>query len=216
MPKADSMHRIDFYLNVIEKSGLRVEDRYLDFIFSPEEENYVDNFLKRNMVDKKDFLAVLNPGGNWTLKRWPPDYWARLADGLIGEMGAKVVISGSISDLPLAERIKGVMKEKPLVAGGVFNIKHLAALAKRADLFVTADTGPLHIANAVGAKKIIAIFGPTAREITGPYPDNNVVILQKNVGCSIPCYKVHCRDNRCMKAVVPEEVLAEARKTRKA
>ncbi|MDD5771672.1 MAG: glycosyltransferase family 9 protein, partial [Candidatus Omnitrophica bacterium] len=117
---------------------------------------------------------------------------------------------------PLAEKIKGAMKEKPLVACGVFNIKHLAALSKRADLFVTADTGPLHIANAVGAKKIIAIFGPTARAITGPYPDNNVIILHKDVGCSIPCYKVHCRDNRCMKAVVPEEVLAEARKTRKA
>jgi lipopolysaccharide heptosyltransferase II len=212
MPSPDSLHRIDFYLNVIEKSGLRVEDRYLDFSFSPEEEKYVDDFLARNGVLKGDFLAALNPGGNWMPKRWPKEYWAGLADELSGDLKAKVLITGSISDLPLANQIKDRMKEKPLLACGVFNIKHLAALARRADLFVTADTGPLHIANAVGARKIIAIFGPTAKEITGPYPDTNAVVLQKDVGCRIPCYKVNCRDNRCMKAVSVADVMAQARK----
>jgi heptosyltransferase-1/heptosyltransferase-2 len=87
----------------------------------------------------------------------------------------------------------------------------LGTLAKRADLFITADTGPLHIANAVKAKKIIALFGPTSIEITGPYPADNVVILQKNVGCKIPCYIVDCKDNRCMKAITSNDVLAEVR-----
>jgi len=215
MPKRDSLHRIDFYLNVIEKAGLRVEDRYLDFIFTSEEENYVGDFLVKNGVDKDDFLVALNPGGNWMPKRWPKDCWAKLADSLIDKIKAKVIITGSISDLPLANQIKEMMKAKPLVGCGAFNIKHLAALARRADLFITADTGPMHIANAVGAKKIIAIFGPTAKEITGPYPEANVVILQKDVGCQIPCYKVNCRDNRCMKAVTPDDVLAEAQKIRK-
>jgi len=214
-PKRDSLHRIDFYLDVIEKAGLRVEDRYLDFIFTPEEGKYVDDFLNRNSVREDDFLVALNPGGNWMPKRWPRDYWAQLADKLISGLNAKIIITGSISDLPLANQIKEMMKEKPLVACGVFNIKHLGALARRASLFITGDTGPMHIANAVGAKKIIAIFGPTAREITGPYPDTNVVILQKDAGCSIPCYKVGCRDNRCMKAVTPDDVLAQVRKLRK-
>ncbi len=214
-PKRDSLHRIDFYLDVIEKAGLRVEDRYLDFIFTPEEGKHVDDFLSRNSVSQDDFLVALNPGGNWMPKRWPRDYWAQLADKLISGLNAKIIITGSISDLPLANQIKEMMKEKPLVACGVFNIKHLGALARRAGLFITGDTGPMHIANAVGAKKIIAIFGPTAREITGPYPDTNVVILQKDTGCPIPCYKVNCQDNRCMKAVTPDDVLAQARKSRK-
>ncbi|MDD5561075.1 MAG: lipopolysaccharide heptosyltransferase II [Candidatus Omnitrophica bacterium] len=215
MPKQDSLHRIDFYLNVIEKAGLRVEDRYLDFSFTPEEEKYVDDFLSRNSVHQDDLLVVLNPGGNWIPKRWPRDYWALLADKLISEIKAKVVITGSISDLPLVNQIKEKMREKPLVSCGVFNIKHLGALARRADMFITADTGPMHIANAVGAKKVIAIFGPTAKEITGPYPDTNVVILQKDTGCLIPCYRVNCRNNRCMKAVTPDDVLAQIRKIRK-
>ncbi len=211
-PKKDSLHRIDYYLDVIEKAGLRVEDRYLDFIFAPEDQKVVDDFLSKNSVGSDDFVAALNPGGNWYLKRWPKDYWALLADKLIKELKAKVIITGSASDLPLANQIKEEMKEKPLVACGVFNIKQLGALAKSVDLFITADTGPMHIANAVGAKKIIAIFGPTAKEITGPYPETNVVILQKDVGCVIPCYKVNCRDNRCMRAVMPDDVLAEVKK----
>lgn len=215
MPKQDSLHRIDFYLNVIEKAGLRVEDRYLDFIFTPEEEKYVDDFLSRNKIGKDDFIIALNPGGNWVPKRWPREYWARLADKLISVIKAKVIITGSVSDLPLVKQIKEKMNEKPLLACGVFNIKHLGALARRVDLFITADTGPMHIANAVGARKIIAIFGPTAKEITGPYPGTNVLILQKDTGCAIPCYKVRCRDNLCMKAVTPDDVLAQVSKIRK-
>jgi len=211
-PKKDSLHRIDYYLDVIEKAGLRVEDRYLDFIFTPEDKNHVDDFLTLNAVQKDDFLVAVNPGGNWMPKRWPKEYWAQLSDNLISQFKAKVVITGSISDLPLANQIKQMMKQEPLVACGVFNIKQLGALAKLSDLFITADTGPLHIANAVGAKKIIAIFGPTAKEITGPYPVTNTAILQKDVGCIIPCYKVHCQDNRCMKAVTPDDVLTEAKK----
>ena len=210
-PQKDSLHRIDYYLDVIEKAGLRIEDRYLDFFFSPEDEKHVDDFLSKNAIGRDDFVVALNPGGNWIPKRWPVDHWGRLADKLIKEMNAKVIITGSISDLRLAGQIKERMGEAPLIACGVFNIKQLGALAKRVDLFITADTGPLHIANAVGAKKIIAIFGPTATEITGPYPSTNTVILQKNIGCRIPCYKLDCRDSRCMKAVTPEDVIAQVK-----
>lgn len=214
-PKKDSLHRIDYYLDVIEKAGLRVEDRYLDFFFSSLDESYVDDFLSRNSAGSDSFVVALNPGGNWMPKRWPVEYWARLADRLISETGAKVIITGSASDLKLAGQIKEQMKQAPLIACGILNIKQLGVLVKRADLFITADTGPLHIANAVGAKKIIAIFGPTAQEVTGPYPSTNVVVLQKNTGCPIPCYKVDCRDNRCMKAITPEDVLREAKKMAK-
>ena len=180
-PARDSLHRIDYYLDVIEKAGLRVEDRYLDFFFTPEDEEQVDNFLEKNSIKTGEVIVAINPGGNWMPKRWPLDYWARLADKLISDIGAKVIITGSISDLLLAGQIKDAMKEPPLIACGVFNLKQLGALARKVEFFITADTGPLHIANAVGAKKIIAIFGPTAQSITGPYPSTNTFVLQKDI-----------------------------------
>ena len=212
-PHRDSMHRIDYYLNIIEKAGLKVEDRYLEFFFKEEDVNFVDQFLKKNGISGDERLIVINPGGNWMPKRWPKDYWAHLSDRLIGELKAKVVITGSHADIALAGDIKNSMKEVPVASCGALNIKQLGALAKKADLFITADTGPLHIATAVGAKKIIAIFGPTSPAITGPYPETNVVILQKDVGCSIPCYKVDCKDNRCMKAITPEDVFNQAKES---
>ncbi|MDP2937694.1 MAG: glycosyltransferase family 9 protein, partial [Candidatus Omnitrophota bacterium] len=76
------------------------------------------------------------------------------------------------------------------------------------------DTGPLHIANATGTKRIIALFGPTSTQITGPYPLKNTVILSKDVGCKIPCYVVSCKDNRCMKAITPEDVIKEIKQVK--
>jgi heptosyltransferase-1/heptosyltransferase-2 len=99
------------------------------------------------------------------------------------------------------------MKYKPVIACGCLNIKQLGALAKLAGIFITADTGPMHIANSVGARKIVAIFGPTSPQITGPCPVREAVILQKDVGCAIPCYNLRCRDARCMKVITPDDVI---------
>jgi len=211
-PKRESLHRIDYYLDIIEKAGLRVEDRHPEFFFSDEDENFAADFLNKNLVKQDDFVVVINPGGNWPPKRWPKDYWAELADKLIENFKARLIISGSIKDASLARHIQQKMIHRPILACGVFNLKQLGALARRADLFISADTGPLHVANSVGAKKIIALFGPTSPEVTGPYPLKNVTILQKDVGCKVACYKVHCKDNRCMKAITPADVLKEIKK----
>ena len=208
----DSLHRIDYYLNIIEKAGLKVEDRYLEFFIDDKDVQFVEEFLNKKSIMKDDFLVAINPGGNWLPKRWPQEYWAMLADKLITEFGAKIIITGSYTDISTAQKIRGLMREKPIVASGVFNLKQLGALCKRLDLFITADTGPLHIANALGAKRIIALFGPTSPEITGPYPLKNTVILSKDVGCKIPCYVVNCKDNRCMKAITPEEVIDKVKR----
>jgi len=211
-PGKDTLHRIDYYLNIIEKAGLRVEDRYLEFFISDEEQKFVEEFLNKNAIDRKDFLVGINPGGNWFPKRWPKEYWAILADKLINNHHAKVIITGSLNDALVANDIKGLMKGKPIITCGLFNLKQLGALCKRLDLFISADTGPMHIANAVGTKRIIALFGPTSPLITGPYPLRDVVALQKKVGCKIPCYVKNCKDNHCMKSITPDDVLNETGK----
>jgi ADP-heptose:LPS heptosyltransferase len=106
------------------------------------------------------------------------------------------------------------MREKPIVACGEFTLKQFGALCKRADVFVSADSGPLHIATAVGTKNIVAIFGPTSPLVTGPSLKPGVAILQKDVGCTIPCYEVGCKNNRCMKAVTVEEVIEHVKQWR--
>ncbi len=213
-PGKDIFHRSDYYLNIIEKAGLEVKDRGIEFFIGRQDEKFTEDFLTKNSLNKDDFLVGINPGGNWEPKRWPKEYWAGLMDRLIVEFSAKAIITGGQKDFELVSNIKERMKEKPLIACGILNLKQLGALCKRLDLFITADTGPLHIANAVGTKNIIALFGPKSVKVTGPRPLKNIVILQKDVDCQVPCYVVDCKDNRCMKAITVEDVLDAVRKIR--
>lgn len=214
-PAADSMRRIDYYLYLVEKAGYAVKDRFTEFEVSDEDIKAAGGFLRENEVSEKDFLVGLNPGGNWGPKRWPAENFSQVADRLRNEFGAKVVITGAAQDLPLAQMIQKGMRSKAVIACGKLNLKQFGALCKRLDLFVSADSGPLHIANAAGAKRIIALFGPTDPAITGPYPPDNVNILRKDTGCRIPCYNADCRDYRCMQAITPEDVIEQTRLFRK-
>lgn len=210
-PPKDALHRIDYYLNVIEQGGLKIEDRFTEFFIDDKDREFIGNFLVKEGVKKNDFLVGVNPGGNWLPKRWIKEHWARLSDKLIQDFGVKIIITGNLNDLALAKNIQQLMERNVIFACGIFNLKQLGALGKELDLFISADTGPLHIMNAVGTKNIIALFGPTSPLVTGPYPLKNVVILQKDVGCKVPCYVADCKDSRCMKAITPEDVIEQVK-----
>jgi lipopolysaccharide heptosyltransferase II len=210
-PDRDSLHRIDYYLGVIKGAGLKIIDKHLDFFIGKEDFIFVDNFLKENKITESDLLVGINPFGNWLPKRWPVNYWKELIQKITEQIPSKIIITGAESDLSLAQDIKA-NNPSVIVACGKLNLKQFGALCKRLNLFISADTGPLHIANTVGTKKIIALFGPTSLITTSPYPIDNVIILKKDVGCKIPCYVVNCNDNRCMKAITPEEVLKEIKR----
>lgn len=213
VPAKDACHRIDYYLNIIEKAGLRVEDRYLDFFTTEQDDDFISVFLSKHGLDKKKVLIGINAGGNWLPKRWPKDHWSKLVGLIQQEPDWEVIITGGHQDMTLARQIAQPLFSKPEVTSGLFNLKQSAALFKKLDIFICADSGPMHIANAVGTKRLIALFGPTHPAITGPFPAKNAVVLQKDVGCQIPCYKVNCKDNRCMKAITPEEVFDVIKET---
>ena len=213
VPDHLAMHRIQCYLDLLRKAGLRVRDSYTDFPVWQKHARVVDDFLGANAGDS-DFLVGINPGGNWGPKRWPKERFAELAARLVREFSANVIVTGGENDLELAEEIQKLSGEKLVIACGKFSLKEFGALAMCLDLFITADTGPLHVANACGAKKIICLFGPTDPDLTGPHPDDNAVVVRKKVDCLIPCYNVNCENNHCMKAITVDDVLVEVRKIR--
>ncbi len=213
-PSVESMHRIDYYLNIIKQSGLTVRDRHTEFFVSQADILGVEEFLIQNGINEDDFLVGINPGGNWGPKRWQKENFSVLADKLVNELKAKIIITGSVQDIELSGEISRSMREKAVLACGKLTLKQFAVLANILNVFVSADSGPLHIANAMGARKIIALFGPTDPELTGPYPTDNVIIIQKDAGCRIPCYKVNCPDNQCMKKITVDDVLSAIKTTR--
>jgi len=202
----EQLHKVEYFLNIARALRIKVENKDYEFFLSQQDKDYVSNLFQENGLKESDFLVVINPGGNWDLKRWPQENFARLAQRLIKERNARVIITGAKSDLGLARNIAALMKSAPLVLCGQTSLGQLAALMAKVNLVISGDSGPMHIA-VTQKTGVIALFGPTSPEITGPYGSGNYTIIQKDVGCERPCYRLDCADNRCMKAISVEEVL---------
>ncbi len=207
----DSSHRVDYYLGIVKNLGCDIKNRFYELWVSPQDEAWVDNFLKdKGGEGSSDFMVCLNPGGNWAPKRWPKENFSCLADLLIKELGAKVIFTGSKGDLELVRSIKQDMKLMPIIASGETNLKQLACLFKRAKIVVSGDSGPLHIAAAMGAN-VLALFGPTSPQITAPLGKGKIAVIRRDSECPIPCYTADCADNTCMRNITPQEVLVAIR-----
>lgn len=208
-PEKKILHRAEYYLGLARAVGLKVDDKGCDFFLRPEEISWANDFLKTAGVKNGQKIIIFNPGGNWIPKRWPVENFGELGKKISAHFGetAKILLSGSEKDVKLANSISERIQAGVVITCGKATLRQTAALFKRADLVVSNDSGPLHIAAAVGAK-VIGIFGPTSPEITGPYKAdvNNVILLHKDIGCKIPCYNMKCSYSRCMAAIKPDEV----------
>jgi len=206
--QAVSLHRSDRYLNVIESYGVQVGDRSCVLSTSSKAQKSVENFLKEAGIGSNDILVVIHFGGNWDLKRWPLRNFSLLINRLVEESSVKVVLSGSQGDRSVAEVvISDCSGGRCVNFAGKTDLHQLAALMKRAHVVVSADSGPLHLASGVGTH-VVALFGPTRPEVTGPRGSGRVDVIQYDVGCNRrACYHLECPDNICMKAITVDNVM---------
>lgn len=206
LPRKDSLHRVNYYLNIVKCLGCDTQNRYYEFFTSQGDDAFAESFLAAERITKDDFMVCLNPGGNWLPKRWPAENFGYLADKLVEKYKAKVIFTGSSKDLALVAQAQAVMKTPSFPAAGKMTLKQSAALFKKSSLVISADSGPLHIASSVGAN-VIGLFGPTSPEITGPIGKGKIKVIRKEKNCIVPCYKKDCVDNNCMRKIKVEDVL---------
>jgi ADP-heptose:LPS heptosyltransferase len=145
-------------------------------------------------------LVVMHPGARASSRRWAPHRFAAVADYLIDALAARVVISGSAQDALVACDVLSTMKHEPLDVVGRTSLGGLAALIAQADLFIGNDSGPAHLAAAVGAKSIV-IFGPEDPARWAALEPDSQAVIRCEVPCS-PCHLAVCPiDHRCMTRV---------------
>ncbi|MGB2705740.1 MAG: lipopolysaccharide heptosyltransferase II [Candidatus Omnitrophota bacterium] len=199
-------HKVEYFLRIAQSLGCDTSDKSYEFFVTDKKRKYIDGELAKEGVKEKDLLVVINTGANWPPKRWSETNFARLSDVLITKYGAKVVAAGAKNDLEIAERIKEKMSQELIILAGRTNLEELGALTERADFVISGDTGPMHIAVAMKSR-VIALFGPTSPALTGPYGSGNYRIIQKDVGCEVPCYDLTCDNYKCMDAITVDDVL---------
>lgn len=206
---APAAHKVEYFLAIARAAGIRPESRSYEFVFNADDRKFIRDLLMREGIGQSEKVVVINPGGNWPPKRWREENFARLADILSERFKVRIVISGAEKDVGLAESIRSRMKSAAVIAAGKTTLKQLGALLARSSLVVANDSGPMHMAVAVGAK-VIALFGPTSPALTGPYGDGDYTVIFKNKKCDVPCYDSTCADNECMSAILVEDVAAAA------
>lgn len=158
---------------------------------------------------EKTPLVAVNPMARWKTKLWEPESFAALADRLCEELRCRIIFTGSGQDREVIKDISGMMKEKPVNLAGRTSLKELACLYAACSVLVTTDTGPMHIAAAMGCR-VVALFGPTDPRRTGPYGDGHEVI-RADIECS-PCFKKKCDHISCMEQITVERCFETVRK----
>jgi len=174
--------------------------------------NWADSFLKDNGVKEKDFIFGINPNAAWESRCWPTDNFAKAADSVIENYNATAIFFGSTTrrDMERISIIMSKMKHRAISAGGKTDIPKLAALLKRCAIFLTNDSGPMHLAAAEGVD-MVALFGPGDIKKFGYERVNIINITAEGPFCK-PCalnyqYKDNCLDNACMKGIDVSEVI---------
>lgn len=211
-PQPSDIHKVEQFLNIVKGVGVGEHGKSMELFVGKEDGAFAREFLKSRGIGEKEGFIILNPGGNWELKRWPPENFAKLGEALHEKYKMPIVITGAEKDIELGKRISGMMDHKPIVAAGETTLRQLAAIMKRASLVISNDSGPMHIAVSQAAKTI-ALFGPTDPKVTGPYGEGIYSVIQKSSGkpgCKIPCYNLRCEEALCMKAITVEDVMQEA------
>lgn len=201
-------HQTQYYLEILRQGGfissLPPVPR-VSLEISEAQHQRARQLLATKGVSEDKLLVGLNPGAFYgTAKRWPPDRYAALADRFVDASGADVLIFGSASERTTADFIAHEMRYPAKIFSGETTLGDLAALLKCCSLFVTNDSGPMHLAAAVGTRTV-AIFGPTDEQTTAPLGPHTRVVKHP-VSCS-PCLLRECPlDHRCMTGVSVEDV----------
>jgi len=206
-------HQVYYYLDLLFQTGLSPTD-YLhstdfrpDISLKPTKEGLESAglLLNRLGISKDQLLIGLNPGAYFgRAKRWFTQRYAALADRLIEELKAEILIFGSRGEEPIANRIENQMSCTPRILVGKTDLPTLMALLSKCSALVTNDSGPMHLAASLEVPQV-AVFGSTDEIATGPF-SQQATVIHKHVECS-PCLLRECPiDLRCFTQIEVDEV----------
>ncbi|MBM3293130.1 MAG: lipopolysaccharide heptosyltransferase II [Candidatus Aminicenantes bacterium] len=204
-----SGHMVRYYLDLIEGLGLETWPPDIRLGLRPEDRTRAEEILRTAGLDSARPLIILHPGAAYgPAKRWPAERFAALGRRFIDVRGAEIILTGSAEDGPVAEEIAARLGRPEANLAGRTTLGELLGAVSRAAVFVTNDTGPMHLANALRVP-VVAVFGPTDPAVTAPFHPPSAVV-KKSAVCW-PCLYRECPyDHRCLTAVSVEDVFAAA------
>jgi heptosyltransferase-2 len=206
-------HESDYAFDLLRTAGIEPGDRELFVPVHEQDMKSVERMLDEHHVGEHVMLVAVNPGASCPSKRWPSRYFAAVSDELAATAKARIVIVADAENRERARDVARTMKYEPVDLSGKTTVGELAALLTKCRLFISNDSGPVHIACAVGTP-VISIFG---RKDPGLSPkrwaplSRQSRVFHEDVGCGT-CLAHDCRIGfKCLEAVSPSAVSEAAR-----
>ncbi len=201
--RSRTVHAVVNYLETVAPLGIDAAKMKmsLEITLSAEERAFAKEVIFSLGGAGKPLIA-LNPGASHPVNRWATDRFAALSDMLTQKLSARVIIIGGKEDIHLADEIAAKTGSKPLNMTGKASLLQLGALLEQCDVLVSGDTGPMHIATAVGTR-VVALFGAADPARTGPVGSGHRVIQAADVPC-LPCKSRSCNNKaylECMEKI---------------
>ncbi len=198
-------HAVDWYLQVL--NFLKVPIHW-DFEWLPPHPALAANVSQRRQAQP---LVILLPGARWPNKRWPIEHFCELAKILSrNDSRLRLAVLGGREDMPLGEQVRRAAPEAVWDLTGRTELPEMVEWIRQAEVVVSNDTGPMHVAAALG-KPVVALFGPTHPDRTGPYTPKKEVI-RATLPC-VPCMRARCANPvtmACLWRITPASVAAAA------
>jgi len=202
-------HELDYTLDVVRAIGIEPTQKLLFFPLRRDIDLKIKNALREKDVEDTDKLVIVHPAASCVSKRWPSACFAKLADELIKKYGVKIVVISSKEGKTYARDMLNRMHYEAIDFSGETTVSEIGSLIKRSELLVSNDSGPVHIAVALGTP-VISIFG---RKDAGLSPVRwrplgaRDIVFHKSVGC-LSCMAHNCNNYfKCLSAITTEEVL---------
>ena len=202
IPEDMTKHAVDRYLDFLRYLGAQINDVEFVLPLTDETKKEAQRLRDQYHLSEKQYIAI-NPIAYWETKLWDNGKFARLADLIIEKLKLDVIFTGS--NKADAADILSRMTKEGINLGGKTSLPILAEIYKSARAVITTDSGPMHLAAAVGTP-VIALFGPTDPARTGPYGKGHTVI-RAGLPCS-PCLLKKCPTKKCMEEITPVQVYA--------
>ncbi|SLM45976.1 Lipopolysaccharide heptosyltransferase II and D, D-heptose 1,7-bisphosphate phosphatase (Modular protein) [Nitrospira sp. ND1] len=210
-PRTAQRHQVEYYWDLLKPLGGHGPAPAPRLFVTPDESALIAGRLAGAGIGPSDPVIGVNPGSTYGhAKRWLPDRYAEVVNRAVtdvqGRSGARVgvAILGAKGEEPLGKAIADQIKTRTVVCSGQTTVRELMALVKRCQLFLTNDTGPMHVAAAFKVP-LVAVFGPTDWQTTSPFGVDAQLVRQP-VSCA-PCLLRECPiDHRCMTGVTVEQV----------
>jgi len=204
-------HQTDYYLNIIRGIGMKEDNRALYLELNQRDRLRAEKTLLEQHLSLDDKIVGINPGATYgPAKQWPLDRYAHLADKIQAFTGGRIIIFGGPNDRKLGKKISQKMQHRPIDLSGKTSLGEAMALIERCDLFITNDSGLMHVAAALDVP-LIAVFGSTNSITTGPLSQNSRIV-QVPLECS-PCLRPECPKGHlnCMDQISVEMVFRSAK-----